>query len=115
MPARRGVVRLARALGPIGWLGPSGRLGLAVGWASLGRVAGWLLTALINKDIFTSSLKDDDGDGASKKSRGYSQIHIYFSLFKVFRYPNATELGHLVDLNFDLDKTLQNICQKTIL
>ena len=56
-----------------------GRLGLAVGWASLGRVAGWMLTALINKDIFTSSLKDDAGDGASKKSRGYSQIHI--SLF----------------------------------
>lgn len=94
-----------RALGPSGWLG------LAVGWASLGRVAGWLLTALINKDIFTSSLKDDDGDGASKKSRGVF-TNIYFSVFKNFRYPNATELGHLVDLNF-LDKILQNICQKT--
>ena len=72
-----------RALGPIGWLGPSCRLGLAVGWASLGRVAGWLLTALINKDIFTSSLKDDDGDGASKKSRGYSQI-LHISLYLKF-------------------------------
>ena len=79
LPARRGVARLARALGPIGWLGPSGRLGLAVGWASLGRVAGWLLTALINKDIFTSSLKDDAGDGASKKSRGVftNMSHIF--------------------------------------
>ena len=44
--------------------------------AGLGRVAGLLLTALINKDIFTSSLKDDAGDGASKKFRGYSQIYI---------------------------------------
>ena len=47
-------------------------------------MAGWLLTALINKDIFTSSLKDDAGDGASKKSRGVF-TNIYFSLFKVFR------------------------------
>ena len=65
LPARRGA-----ALPGLRALVPSGRLGLAVGWASLGRVAGWLLTALINKDIFTSSLKDDHGDGASKKSRG---------------------------------------------
>ena len=52
----------------MGWL----KTGLA--WA---KVAGWLLTALINKDIFTSSLKDDAGDGASKKFRGYSQIYIF--------------------------------------
>ena len=56
---------------------------MAVGLASFGRVAGWLLTALINKDIFTSSLKDDDGDGASKKSRGVF-TNIYFSVFKNF-------------------------------
>jgi hypothetical protein len=85
------------------------RLGRLVG---LGRVAGWLLTALINKDIFTSSLKDDDGDGASKKTRGVF-TNIYFSSFKVFRYPNATQLGDFVDLNF-LEQILQNICQKTM-
>ena len=80
-----------------------------LGWASLGRVAGWLLTAIINKDIFTSSLKDDDGDGASKKSRGVF-TNIYFSLFKNFWYPNATQLGDLVDLNF-FEQILQNIFQ----
>ena len=92
---------------------PSGRLGLTVGWASLGRVAGWLLTALINKDIFTSSLKDDDGDGASKKSRGYSQIYISLYL-KFLGNPNATELGHLVDLNFTkhLPKNYYNLIAK---
>ena len=72
MPAR------SRGLAGLGWL----QAWLAVGWASLGRAAGWMLTALINKDIFTSSLKDDAGDGASKKSRGYSQIHI--SLYSKF-------------------------------
>ena len=74
LPERGAALPGLRALGPIGWLGPGGRLVLA--WAGLawGQVAGWLLTALINKDIFTSSLKDDAGDGASKKFRGYSQI-----------------------------------------